>query len=167
MYRRLMQYWRRRGESMEIFHHFGIRISRESDARAFAELGIRLERGPEGLPGTSIASFEISENEPHWRDTQFLAEKFKITEFVRTEFSDYELANTSALCVLASTQRGYPQPSKTMGYLDTTYDLSEYCTDCGIGLRQIHPFRIKINTALGRSLLQLNWVFDELFVSRD
>ena len=152
---------------VEIFHHFGIKISREADAQVFTNLGVQLDRGPKDMPGASIGSFEISEDEPQWPIVRSLAEKVKITDFVRTRFSNSELDGANVLCVLASAHRGYPQPSKKMGYLEETYDLSEYCRECGIGHRQIRPFRIKSKPASKHSVLQLNWVFDEFFVFRD
>ncbi len=47
-----------------------------------------------------------------------------------------------------------------------TFDLTQYCNMCGIGARQVAPFRLKQAPKLQNSVLQLNWVFDELFVAR-
>ena len=92
---------------MEIIHHFGLKISSEEDARKFSILGIQLERGPRNLPGSSIASFEISELDRRWEEVQRVAEKYKITEFERTRFSKSELNSSNALCMLASVPKGY------------------------------------------------------------
>jgi hypothetical protein len=152
---------------MEIIHHYGMKISTDREVQAFFDLGINLERGPQGLPGSSIVGLDISESHPRWAEVFSLVEKFKITDFVRTEFSKDELDAARVLCVLASLQRGYPAPADHFGYLGETYDLSEYCPQCGVGLRQVRPFRIKSIAALKRAVLQLNWVFDEFFVSRE
>lgn len=152
---------------MEIFHHFGIRIASEAEAQAFSDIGIRLERGPRNLPGSHIASFEISEDAVQWAEAKPLADRFKITEFVRTEFSESELGAADVLCMLASSHQGYPEPSDKLGYLKATYDLSDFCAKCGIGARQIRPFRLKSVPDLTRTMLQLNWVFDEFFVAPD
>ena len=58
------------------------------------------------------------------------------------------------------------EPSSDWGYLTETFDLTEYCNLCGIGARQVAPFRLKQIPKLQNSILQLNWVFDELFVAR-
>jgi hypothetical protein len=152
---------------MEIFHHFGIRIASEAEAQVFSSIGIHLEHGPKNLPGSHIASFEISEDAPQWIEAKLLAERVKITEFVRTEFSESELGVADDLCMLASSHRGYPEPSDKLGYLKATYDLSDFCAKCGIGARQIRPFRLKSAPNLRLAVLQLNWVFDEFFVDRD
>lgn len=62
---------------------------------------------------------------------------------------------------------GYPQPNELdLGYREATYDLTEYCERCGIGLKQKAPFQIKGEPKWGkRNILQLNWVFDEYFVT--
>jgi len=152
---------------MRIIHHFGLSILQEEDAEAFSAVGIKLDRGPADLPGSRIASFEIAEDDPRWFEAKPLAEKCKITDFVRTEFSDAELESADVHCIMASGHKGYPEPSDNMDYLGITYDRSEYCTRCGIGLRQVQPFRIAFNPTLKQKVLQLNWVFDEFFIDRD
>lgn len=149
---------------MRIIHHFGLNISREEYADEFSAAGIQLDRGPANLPGSNVASFEIAEDDPRWPEAQLLAAKCKITHFVRTEFSDLELESADVLCMVATGNRGYPEPSKGLGYLESTYDVSEYCSKCGVGLRQVRPFQIGFIPNLNRSILQLNWVFDEFFV---
>jgi hypothetical protein len=58
---------------------------------------------------------------------------------------------------------GYPQPES--GYARETYDLAGYCERCGAGGVQRHPFRFRSEPKASHSqFLQLNWVFDELFV---
>jgi len=50
-------------------------------------------------------------------------------------------------------------------YVHTTYGTSYYCDRCGIGGKQRTPFRFRAEPKpTPQSLLQLNWVFDELFV---
>ncbi len=53
-----------------------------------------------------------------------------------------------------------------MGYLEMTYDLSDYCRSCGIEKKQNNPFRFK-NEPKKSDIFGLNWVFDEFFVSHD
>ena len=63
----------------------------------------------------------------------------------------------------ATSHFGYPQPEGS--YARTTYDVAGYCDRCGIGGVQRHPFRFRSEPKASRSqFLQLNWVFDELFV---
>ena len=63
----------------------------------------------------------------------------------------------------ATSHLGYPQPED--GYAGATYDVAGYCERCGVGGVQRHPFRFRSEPKASHSqFLQLNWVFDELFV---
>jgi hypothetical protein len=66
----------------------------------------------------------------------------------------------------ATSHTGYPQPE--VGYAAVTYDASGYCPRCGIGAVQRRPFRFRADPKTSRRrFIQLNWVFDELFVPPD
>lgn len=66
--------------------------------------------------------------------------------------------------VVGSTSHfGYPQPESD--YARATYDVAGYCERCGAGGVQRHPFRFRSEPKASHSqFLQLNWVFDEMFV---
>lgn len=151
---------------MEILHHFGIKLSSDDERQGFIDLGINLEPAKRLPNGNIITSFEIGEGDPRWIAAQQHAAKFQITESTRTEFDEAEFDAAKAICILASSQRGYPEPSEKRGFLAATFDLSDHCTRCGIGRRQVRPFRLKSALALKRSIMQLNWIFDEYFVAR-
>jgi hypothetical protein len=52
------------------------------------------------------------------------------------------------------------------GYQRVTYRAGSGCEGCGAGLVQVAPFRLKkAPTQRHSTVLQLNWVFDEFFVS--
>jgi hypothetical protein len=152
---------------MEIMHHFGIKLSSEEDRQAFVDIGIALEPGARFRNGPEFTSLKIGEGDPRWKDARELAARFQITDFPSTRFDHSEIEAATALCMLATSHRGYPEPSEGFGFLDATFDLSDYCYKCGIGGRQIRPFRLKSAPVLKRSVMQLNWVFDEFFVARD
>lgn len=66
---------------------------------------------------------------------------------------------------LSTGQFGYPQPEKDFGYLNQTYDLSNACPTCHIGLVQKKEFRFKSEPKATHSqFLGLNWVFDQIFI---
>ena len=90
----------------------------------------------------------------------------RAVDIVRTNFSKQEIADARWLELVPDWHRGYPQPKEgVFGYLEVTYDTSQYCPECGIGLRQKAPFQMKAEPKWGRNgILQLNWVFDEYFV---
>ncbi len=152
--------------ALEIVHIFGLVFSGDSEREEFLRMGVTL-KSETRLGARVFASFEFKESHPRWNEVQESAARFQITEFFRTEFTKSECDGADALGFFASTQRGYPQPEEGMGYLACTFDLSDYCKHCGIGLRQVRPFRLKAKVELKRTVMQLNWVFDEFFVSRE
>jgi len=152
---------------MEIMHRFGIKLSRESERQEFTDLGIDLPPTPTLPSGATITSFEIGELDPRWADAMRLAARFQITYFTSTRFDEPEIEGASALCMFATSNRGYPEPSEKFGFLEASFVLSDHCRKCGIGRRQVRPFRLKSAPVLKRSIMQLNWIFDEYFVARD
>lgn len=152
---------------MEIVHHFGIRLSCDAERQEFADIGIDLQIGDRVPSGSIITSFEIGEHDPRWKNAQRVAAKFQITQFARTQFVQSEFDAATSLCMFASSHRGYPEPSEKREFLAATFDLSDHCTKCGIGRRQIGPFQLRSAPVLKRSIMQLNWIFDEYFVSHE
>lgn len=74
-------------------------------------------------------------------------------------------APAEVLELMTDWHHGYPQPEREMAYRSLTYDDSDYCQECGGGLRQVAPSRMSGEPRWGRrAILQLNWVFDEFFV---
>jgi hypothetical protein len=143
---------------VQIQHHIALRLDDERQA-AFREAGIELKKA--GI----MTAFEITEDDPRWQKVLPLTHKFKVFDTVTTKFSAAELTNAGYLGMAAAGHHGYPEPSDDNGYLQATFDLSEYCRTCGTGLKQIAPFRLKKTPKLGKSLLQLNWILDEYFVT--
>jgi hypothetical protein len=101
-----------------------------------------------------------------WPQLQVLLRKWGHSEgHVTTEFSKEEI-DSARWIEVGAWHHGYPQPEDDFGYLRATYDLSEWCDACGIGLKQKASFQMKGEPRWGRrAILQLNWVFDELFVT--
>lgn len=152
---------------MEVFHHYGIKLLSDADRKAFSEVGIELEPGARIPNGPIFVGLDIGELDKRWPSAQAVIQRYKITEFFFTKFSEPELDGARALCMLGQSQRGYPQPEENFGFLAETYDLTDYCSRCGNGYRQNRPFRVKSVPVLKRNVMQLNWVFDEFFVARD
>lgn len=62
-------------------------------------------------------------------------------------------------------QFGYPQPEDNFGYINKTYDTTNACLTCNIGLIQKDEFRFRSEPKAKRSqFIGLNWVFDQVFV---
>lgn len=150
---------------MEILHRYCIKLPSDHDREAFTEIGIELERGAKLPWGGTFIGLDIGEFDKRWATAQPIIERYKVTEFLFTKFSDAEWNAAKTFCLLSKSHWGYPQPEDDFAYLSETYDLREYCSKCGIGARQVRPFRIRKVPLLKRNAMQLNWVFDEFFVS--
>jgi hypothetical protein len=121
------------------------------------------------LPGDSLSfvAFDVDEDHPNWSKLRLLLARWKVSDFVSTEFTKNEIEAATWVDLVPDWHHGYPQPDEPkFGYLRATYDLSEWCDTCGIGMKQKAPFQMKGEPKWGRrAILQLNWVFDEYFVT--
>lgn len=144
---------------MQVIHRLSVNTSPEV-RRELAALGIVVGTG--GI----LTTFEVNEAHESWPKIQRWMAAHKPLDIVSTKFTQEEIAAASWLELDPSWHWGYPQPNEDeFGYLEATYDLSDYCEVCGIGLVQKAPFQMKGEPRWGRNgILQLNWVFDEYFV---
>jgi len=76
-----------------------------------------------------------------------------------------ELSAADFLRVQSTARMGYPEPAMDGSYQSVTYDLAGYCMRCGVGQRQVAPFRMRKRPASARAIMGLNWICDELFVN--
>lgn len=144
---------------MKIVHRIGINDDQEMKD-ALDRYGIDYDATP------PVISFDIDESVPYWPEIQALIRTWKAVDCPRLEFTRREVEEAEYLEIMPTTHTGYPQPDGNFGYLNETFDLSDYCKKCGIGARQNRPFRVKRSSQWSANrILQLNWVFDELFVS--
>ncbi len=107
----------------------------------------------------------LDDEDPIWRTfkSDLLEEDGVVTS--RAFYSEEERAVASYLVMFAQGHHGFPQPERDLGYIEDTYEMKGHCESCGIGGRQIAPFRIRKEFGARHSqFLQLNWVFDEFFI---
>lgn len=141
---------------MNITHNIALSVGAKEQA-AFRAAGIELQSG--------FVSFKIDERDTRWPSVQALASKFKAVDTASTSFAAAELNSASYLAVIPTWHNGYPAPTNDAGYLAATFDLTDYCKVCGIGKKQVAPFRLANAPVWGsKSIFQLNWIFDEYFV---
>lgn len=113
-------------------------------------------------------AFDLYEDDARWRNVVALIGQFGGGGMCFTEFSDAELAAAPHLIVSPDWHCGYPMPDSDFGYLEQTFDLTDYCEQCGVGARQVRPFRMRGEPRWGkRNILQLHWVYDQFFVHPD
>ncbi|CAA9194594.1 hypothetical protein [Flavobacterium collinsii] len=83
------------------------------------------------------------------------------------EFTKEELKKSLLSEKNGGNEHGYPMPDINFGYRELTYDLSDYCPNCGIGFKQKDAFRLKNVPPVGKKqIFSLGWIFDELFVEK-
>lgn len=115
--------------------------------------------------GSILTSFDIMSDDPCWYDVKDILLRNNISFVSKTEYSQEELLAAKWLTVRSQWRNGYPQPEPTFGYRTISYSDKEFCPQCGSGLEQVNPFRMKKSPAWGtRHFMMLNWIDDELFV---
>lgn len=92
--------------------------------------------------------------------------KIKVNDITRLYTSE-ELNIAKWLVVRCKYKVGYPQPENN--YYNITYGRNELCNECLYGLSQNDVFYINREPKWKkeRNFYQLNWIFDELFVSNE
>src|SRR3954462_15476575 len=144
------------------------RIAARYDDRFWGEidrLGIDYERGDSNnVLQLAISVLNITEDQPNWPKVERLVAKHAIgIHTVENLFTKREIDAAEWLWMAALGNHGYPQPVDD--YIEATYDVSGFCAVCGIGPVQKAPFRLHAEPKASHSqFVQLNWVFDELFV---
>lgn len=152
---------------MRTVHRIGFRPTPEQ-RRKLRFLGVQAD-GSAGmaLPGerNPLVAFDVAEDHPNWEVLRGLFRAWDVFDHARTEFDPEELDGARWLQV-GAWHHGYPQPHEDeLGYLEATYDLSDWCERCGIGAKQRAPFQMKREPRWGRrAMMQLTWVYGELFV---
>jgi hypothetical protein len=144
---------------MQILHRISIASTPEI-RRELARMSIVV--GASGL-----VTFEVDEDHESWPALQSWISRRDALDFIYTNFSAKEVAASRWLALKPDWHHGYPQPDEGhFGYRKATYSVSDFCQPCGIGLKQDAPFQMKSEPRWGRrGILQLNWIFDEFFVT--
>jgi hypothetical protein len=144
---------------MQIIHRISIASSGDVQ-RELARLCIVVaDRG--------FVSFEVDESHEAWPALSDWIARRRAVDVVSTKFSKKEVSDARWLELMADWHHGYPQPNEDIfGYRPVTYDLTNWCSQCGVGMKQKAPFQMKGEPKWGKNgILQLNWVFDEYFVT--
>lgn len=133
--------------------------------RELASMGVVVN--PDYPLVSNLVTFHVDEAQPEWPAFKSWIDRRRPVDMVSTNFSKKELQEAQWLEPGIDWHHGYPQPrDDEFGYLEATFDLTNYCARCGIGKTQKAPFQMKGEPKWGkRSILQLNWVFDEYFVT--
>ncbi len=143
---------------MNVFHRVSVDVTEEI-RQALSLCGISSHLG--------LFTFEISENDSAWKTVSSHLSDWQAVDIPSTKFTKGELSSAEWLQLTSCNHRGYPQPdSSNFGYMSATLDLTEHCEQCGIGGKQVAPYRMAGDPRWGKqSMLQLHWVSGEFFVN--
>lgn len=144
---------------MQIIHRISIASSPDVQ-RELAALSI-------AVANHGFVSFQVDEAHEAWPVLKVWIARRQAVDFTATKFSKRELDDARWLELMPDWHHGYPQPDEDVfGYREATYDLSDWCEQCGIGRKLKSPFQMKGEPKWGKNgILQLNWIFDEYFVT--
>lgn len=154
---------------MRIMHRLAFPAT-PAEKKQLDDLGIK-PKTVTAMPGGGdpFIAFDIGEDDPKWPQLRSLLQRWGFSEgHVSTSFTKKELDSARWL-EIGAWHHGYPQPDEDVfGYRQATYDLTDWCGACGIGKKQRAPFQMKGEPKWGRNaIMQLVWVYDELFVTPD
>lgn len=111
-----------------------------------------------------INIFRIEENEIYFKIEQLL-KQWNAWIVRYTDFSNEDILSARYYVFKGMHTCGYPKPDHNFGYLNLTYDLTDYCEECGVGKVQKDAFRI--SKIAKHKMFELGWIYDELFVHKD
>lgn len=142
---------------MRIMYHVALDWN-DAQIEIMNEFGIYPAKGHTAVQIDEETYFKVKDYIYKWRGSDGI----RYPEFTKEEIKE------SLLSVKKTAHsHGYPMPDMDFGYRELTYDLSNYCPNCGIGFKQKDAFRLKSVPPTGKKqIFSLGWVFDELFVEK-
>lgn len=119
--------------------------------------GCKMDRG--------YFNHDLDEKSEEYNRTKKLVYMLDLQDVViGSEFTKEEIEQAEVLVFGGAWTSGYPQPLDPISVFGNTY--IDSCSECGIHGEQKAPFQL-MKPKLGKhKLMQLNWVFDELFSER-
>ena len=116
--------------------------------------------------------FEIPESRADFIEVkEFLDTKAGKIIQVRLDYSKKELNAAAYLQLWLRKYSGYPQPETIdvkKSYINYTYDITNFCTNCGSGLIQNDSFYIKKSFNIEKIRFGgLYWVYDTFFITNE
>ncbi len=121
------------------------------------------------LHATAVA--RVDEADPIWPRAEAILRAHGASDHVASvelSFDEPERAGAAWLHLRSVWHNGFPQPEDDWPEGSGTLDLSGRCPVCGVGVRQVGPYRLKRPPKWGRRwLMGLNWEPSALFARRD
>ena len=118
-------------------------------------------------PPKSVESFFALKFEDIPENQAIIAKlsEYCVSKTLIVQFSEEEIEQAKWLRVEYTWSQFYPEPQND--FIDSLYGKDNYCPECHLGKEQTANFEILNNIIKWkRSFLQLNWVYDEFFLSK-
>jgi hypothetical protein len=111
--------------------------------------------------------FCLYEDNPNFNDAKKEVDKYGINPQIGTYYEKGDI-DKAEWFIISTGEYQYPQPEKDFGYLRATFNLSQYCSLCGIGKIQNAPFRLNTQPRQhNNQFWGLHWEFEPLFVRKE
>jgi hypothetical protein len=132
--------------------------------RKISQMGLNFKL-VDGLVGR-LVQLTIYNHDHRWLELKKVLSDFEIEYITFTEFEkrDYHEAEWY---LLEAREAAFPEPQENFNFLNITYDLKDFCENCGVGAVQKEPFKIKGTPKQKLDVFCLNWVFDEVFIKEN
>lgn len=132
--------------------------------KRFLKLGIELkELFMHGDPKYSLGChFDISEDDPLWPQVSKTIEKSKILTVPKAEFTREEISSAEWVRIdpVYFEDEGFPEPHLDDSWKKASFDYDNECPECGIGLLQKAPIRLKGEPNLeNNDFMSIFWVY--------
>jgi hypothetical protein len=113
--------------------------------------------------------FQADQNDSHYPLASKLSKKFDAFELVHSEFSDEEMNQAEFFLISSSKILGFPQPDSDDTWRKNSFDVSQQCSNCGIGAHQTSPLTMKKQPrwTKKRNCGTLNWLLSEIFCAEN
>ncbi|WP_191018209.1 hypothetical protein [Treponema zioleckii] len=145
---------------MNIIHR--ISYNDKKTEKIFQQMNIKSKGG-------LVHYFDIGENDCNWEQIKKIVNQSNgiiIDNQYKTIFSKKELALSKYFVMIPTWHFLYPEPQNNFGYEQSTYNSSKKCVCCNRGLIRKDLFAIQKEPKWGsKDIGQLNWIFDEFFVT--
>jgi hypothetical protein len=110
--------------------------------------------------------FVLYEDNPSFSKVIAAIKQFDIESETASVYEKSDIENAKWFMISTGAFQ-FPQPEKNFGYLETTFNLENYCRLCGIGKVQNGPFRLKAEPKQSNSQFWgLHWEYEPVFVQK-
>ena len=112
-----------------------------------------------------VGFIELFEDSPEFPYAKSILNDLDVNASYETIFDESDLAEADWLVMSASELFGTPQPSVDNRWLETSFNLRDYCSTCGAGMHQSNPITLDFIPNLRvYKTWTANWIENECFV---